>query len=311
MDETESSWLSVRISEIDGDGADARALSRVLLALSNTMLAGARFILGERRPRSGAPSLAETQLASLTVTSITPGSIVMGFSRPQGLPPGAGAPDSASSPTPEDVASLVLDSIESVSRGKGVPPGAGSLWRTARQFIEAAGRVGGSCDLHVRDGSGTIRRVNVAVRDLPLPATASSDERDVSIFGHVFMADVETGRLRLRIKLPNDSDVTIETVPELRDSLPELLDQPVLLTVTEQLRDGIVVSRTVSEARVLPLGLAGAEHPPHSLAELALAQGLIDQPAPDYVALASATWPQLEDVEQSLGITKRLRKATA
>jgi hypothetical protein len=120
----------------------------------------------------------------------------------------------------------------------------------------------------------------------------------VTLFGHVYMVDVELGRQRLRVKLPTDADVTMDLDPELRGAAKDYLDQPVRALVDEARVNRRVVRRLVREVNILDLSQEGPERPPHSLQELAAQQGLVSRAVPDYVALASAVWPKLRDIDE-------------
>lgn len=313
MDPSDATWLVVRISEVDGDGVDSRALSRVLMELSNAMFASARFALGDRRQRKGPPTSAESGLASLKITSVTKGSIVLQYGRPPGVPP---APPGLAGleqlqVDPDQVGALVIDAIVASGAGSAIEPGTEFLRRSTRRFLEAAAKVGDECVLELKTASLGALRAQVSLRSLARNGQVQTQEREVMLFGHVYMADVEMGRQRLRVRLPNDSDATIEIIPELRDLLLELLDKPVLLRVVERLNKGFIVGRRITAAEVLPRDLSGPEKPPHSLTELAAAQGLLHYPVPDYSVLASAVWPTSEDAAKAISLSESLRKATA
>lgn len=313
MSDRVPTWLTVRITETDAAGVDSRLLSRLLIELSDSMLAAARYALGDRRKRRGPATTDESKLAGLRMTSLSQGSVVLEYSRPIGL--GNPIPTLPGLETtqidPESVAVMVMKAAEESSDGSEIEPGTEPLRRSVRRFLETASKVGSSCEFRLAAPHAESRRVEIALRALQPDATIPADQRDISLYGHVYMADVELGRQRLRIKLPNDADVTMEIVPELRESLLELLDKPVVLDVTESLRKGFVVSRTVRDARVLPDRLGGEEHPPKSLLELAAAQGLLSQPVPDYGRLASEIWLTPDEVEQASSYFRELRMASA
>lgn len=107
------------------------------------------------------------------------------------------------------------------------------------------------------------------------------------MFGHVFMADVESGRQRLRVKLPDGSDHTMPVDPDHIPELGDVHNRVVELDVSEARIGGEVVERVVGSVRVLESPEAGDDRPAQTIDDLARQQGLLMQPVPDYFALAS------------------------
>ncbi len=314
MAEESSAWLTVRIGDTEGIGVDSRLLSRLLIEFSDSMLAAARFALGDRRSRRGPATESESNLAGLKITTVSPGSLVLDYERPIGLPvlaarlPGL---ESRRDVDPDVVANLVLDATEATKAGEDVAPGHEAVRRSVRRFLTTAAKIGASCDLDLRPPITSRRHVGVRLKDLLADTPIALSERQVSLYGHVYMADVELGRQRLRIKLPSDLDVTMEIAPDLRESLLALLDNPVELEVTETFAKGFIVNRTVRAARVLPQDLSGPERPPKSLVDLAAAQGLLNEPPAEYGALASAVWERKADVDLAESVFRQLRMSNA
>jgi len=119
------------------------------------------------------------------------------------------------------------------------------------------------------------------------------------------MVDVELGRQRLRIKLPDGRDITLGVDEGLIEKIRGALDRVVEVEAEEELEGAVTSSRNVKNVAVLPSSGPGSDKPPKSLEELQREQDLPKQ-RPDYVALASAIWQSDEDVH---AFEKYLRSA--
>ena len=117
------------------------------------------------------------------------------------------------------------------------------------------------------------------------------------MFGQVFMADVEAGRQRVRVKLADDSDITMSLEKEMINAMPDVLGQLAELSVSEAWVGDTVVERVVGEVRLLAAGEQGIDVPPKSINELALEQGLFLRPRPDYFEILSHLWESEEEAE--------------
>ena len=122
--------------------------------------------------------------------------------------------------------------------------------------------------------------------------------------GHAYMVDVEPGRWRMRLKLPDGRDLTLEAASELAtNSLKQAVDRVVEIEGVEELEGDQITARTIASLSLLPSSGPGSSRPPKSVDELAREQGLADS-RPDYPELATAVlgdgWEQRSDFDEYL-----------
>ena len=111
------------------------------------------------------------------------------------------------------------------------------------------------------------------------------------------MVDIEPGRQRLRVKMPDGRDVTLDVDEELIVEIRAALDQVVAIDVEEALEGAVTSSRVARNVTVLPSSGPGSDKPPKSITELEREQDLPKE-RPDYQALASAIWETEEQVAE-------------
>lgn len=295
-------WLRLVISEVEPGGVDGRVLARLLQDLSDAMLAAARERLGIPIRRSGPPSAAERRLAAIRVEWVMPGSLDFGFNEPAPVLEYQTTFDREV--TSDLIAQQFLIDVQS-ARSDRAPIWAdddsatvSSRRSAVARVLRAARSIGDFAEFSHRRESGEIERVSVDLRGPERRQAPVESEREVAVYGHAYMVDVELGRQRLRVKLPSGRDSTMDLDPDLRSEATSLLDQPVKAIVKETVRDGSTVRRVVRSVELVELRERGPELPPKDLATLAREQGLLFRPVPDYVARASAVWPTERDVDE-------------
>jgi hypothetical protein len=122
------------------------------------------------------------------------------------------------------------------------------------------------------------------------------------------MADVEPGRQRLRVKLPDGRDVTLEANEELKGRILAAIDRVVEIEVEEQLEGDVTTNRSLRGIEVLPSAGSGSDQPPQSIEELEREQNMPKE-RPDYQALASAIWETEEQVAEFEEHLREMRPA--
>jgi len=109
------------------------------------------------------------------------------------------------------------------------------------------------------------------------------------------MVDVEPGKWRVRLKLPDGRDVTLDVAEELAAAVAGALDKPVEIESLEE-REGDTVTRRLAVGLSFQPPAVGTDRPPKSVKELEREQGLSTE-RPDYVMLATRVWETEDDVE--------------
>jgi hypothetical protein len=122
------------------------------------------------------------------------------------------------------------------------------------------------------------------------------------------MVDVEPGRQRLRVKLPDGRDVTLEIQENLAASLAAALDRAVELQVEEEVEGDTPTSRIARDLTILPSSGPKSDQPPRTIQELEREQNL-PRGHPDYVALASAVWETEAEVVEFERYVQEMRRA--
>ncbi len=183
--------------------------------------------------------------------------------------------------------------------------------RFVRAVIEDAGQVGTRAKIVYRPRLERLRprtRADLTQTfstELPPeeePERRAAETRIVS--GHAYMVDVEPGRERLRVKLPDGRDMTVDVDISLAPQLAGILDRIVELAVEEEAEGDKPQKRIVHDISVVPSGVVTAQPP--SIAELEREQGLSKR-RPDYVALASRVWrtkKELANFEEHLRLIR-------
>ena len=290
-------WLAFRIAGDTGAGVDARALAKLLTDIMNA----ARIIAREKLSldtRRGPMSSQERALAGFRVTSVAPGSVNIAFAAP---PAQQAVMSLDEEVTPGAVARELIGDLESFLQNQSL----GSRGYRRRQAVESvirsAARIGRSAEIvHYAPGDEPMR-VHLA---LPFNAVVyqevmeSRDIRERVMFGQVFMADVEDGRQRVRVKLANESDITMRLQEDLANDMSSVLGQLAELHVSEVVVGGTVVERVVGDVRLLATDERGIEVPSKSIDELAREQGLLWRSRPDYVSILSGLWESEEEAEE-------------
>lgn len=302
-------WLEFYISDADSGGVDGNLLANLISDFSAAVYVAARRRLGLPTTRRGRPSGAERRLAAVRVLSVTPGSLHLAFREPPHIEVAQLALLSPS--TPDDVVSDLVDAIEATLHGNVAYRVEGDLERYAERLIKRAGVIGEFATITHRPSGQPPRTISIRLRERVDRDDALETRREVTLFGHTYMVDVELGRQRLRVKLPNEADVTMEIDRELIETAEAVLNRPVRLTVEEMMRDGIVVRRTIRRIELLSLVAEGPVNPPKSARELALEQGIFLRGRPDWRALASNIWRTREEVADAEEYFQAARRASA
>lgn len=161
----------------------------------------------------------------------------------------------------------------------------------------------------VQPGQSITARLEDISRPLEIeePTTAPRTRR---VAGHAYMVDVEPGRWRIRLKLPDGRDITLDASEELAGVMKAAVDQVVEIESVEELVGEEVASRMAVNLQILPSSGPGSTRPPKSIEELAREQGMPGE-RPNYVALASTVWTNEEEVEEFATYLKHIRRPGA
>lgn len=300
MVQPDNHWLILKITETDGEGVEVSKLARLLERVSAAFYAIARTKVGPPQAgRRGPRTTAEDALAGVRLVRVSPGSTTIEFA-----PPAAslqiGLPE-ADLVTPDGLVSDFLDEIDQIEAGQDVRPDGWEFRRRVQEVVEQAGQIGARGELlyqplSTADG-GKVRTLHFRTREIPPSAPPQRSSRSRRLVGHAFMVDVEPGRQRIRLKMSDGRDVTLEVDENLLTSIPGALDRVVELQVDEQVEGSVTTSRTVRSLSVLPSSAPGSDRPPKSIAQLAEEQELPSE-RPDYVAIASTVWVTEEDIRK-------------
>ena len=231
---TEQPWLLLHIDGPTG-GVDARDLAQLLQDMVGVarLIADEKLAMGRRRGPMSAP---ERALAGLRVTSVSPGSFNIAFT----TPPAAVEQQSSMlldpEVTPAAVARQLIEEFESVSRKQPPAPQSHGRRQAVERVVRSVARIGDSAELVHHPPDGEEIRVHIVMAsdaityEEPVP-----DIRQRVMFGQVFMADVEDGRQRVRVKLADDSNLTMSLERDLVREMPDVLGQLAELHVSETL----------------------------------------------------------------------------
>jgi hypothetical protein len=313
MDNKDQAWFLFKVYDTGGVGVEIPKLTRLLERLSSAFLAVARAETGGSGSRRGRPTTAEEALVAFRLVRVTPGSIAIELAPP----PSTQVPlPLFEEPSIDDVAFGFYREMDSITSG--APPAAERqhVRRRVQAVMESAADIGLIAEVEYRPrfekpgvAVGTPLRARVPTRQIPrLISAGPSSIRKRRLSGHAYMVDVEPGRQRLRIKVPEGRDVTLEVGEPMIAKLGASLDHVVELEAEEELEGAIVTRRSVRSISVLPSSGPGSEFPPKTVDELANEQGVSGK-RPDYVALASEIWTdekELAEFLQHLQVIRRL-----
>jgi hypothetical protein len=297
----QDAWLRFYVGEAPADGVDARLVAALITEITDAILVAARQRLGSHQRRSGPRNALERNLAAIRLVSVTPGSIDVRFAEPPAVDDLQGPlPSLTTAPTPDTIASDVIGEIRRVQERDVSAGRSDALRSSVDRLLTAASRIGDYAEVSHRPSHGEPETVSLRLREDRPVSTADESTRQVTLYGHSYMIDVEVGRQRLRIKLPDERDLTMDLDPELRADALRAMDQPVEVVVIETRQADRVTRRAIESIRMLDLGERGPERPPKSVRELAAEQGLLFRPVPDYAGLASEVWPTTQDIDETI-----------
>lgn len=290
-------WLLFRVDGDMGAGVDARALSQLLqdIAGAARVIADEKLALG---PRRGPLNPLELSLAGLRVASVSPGSVNIAFAEPPTAVGQQGMLQWDEEVTPTAVTRTLIEEMGMYARNEAYTPQGIGRRRAVERLVRSAARIGNYAEVVHHPPAGEEIRAHI-----PLTASFSLQEEPVPeirqrvMFGHVYMADVEAGRQRLRLKLADDSNIVMSVEEDVRHELPSVLGQLAELHVSEAIVGGAIAERVVGLIRLLEPEERGVELPPKSIDELAREQGLLLRPPPDYFALLSGLWETDEEAK--------------
>jgi hypothetical protein len=307
-------WFVFTIRDADAAGVEIPKLTRLLANLSSALYVIARAKIGKAGRKPGRRGLAEDALAGARLVRVEPGSTVIELAPP---PEDASKPrlPGFDEPLPDDIVFAFYDDVERIYRGD---PPEDERWDIRRQVIaviEDAGDIGSQAEIAYRPRPHRLRppgrdvlQKSFSTRDLPEePESVSRASWTRVVSGHAYMVDVEPGRERLRVKLPDGRDMTIEVDSVLASKMANALDRVVELRVEEEMEGDTPAKRVVHDLTVVD-SEADSDRPSKSVQELALEQGLPSK-RPDYVALASAIWRTEQELAEFEEHLRQIRQA--
>ena len=310
-------WFEMRIEDTDGLGVEASKLAKLLQDLSSAFYAIARAKLGTEAGRPGRRSAGEDSLAAIRIVRVSPGSTII-----EADPPAAGlqAPfiDFLDQPTAEDVlCDFALEAQRVDRRQRSAFSNRPEVRRRVQAALRDASEIGRTTEVIVRPRGPrrpTIgEEFRVRMEAPPVMEAAEVSElkpRTHRMTGRAFMVDVEPGRERVRLKLPDGRDLTLDAEPELSERLKAAVGQAVEIEAVELLEGDQVASRTAVTLRLLPSSGNGSDIPPKSVEALAREQGLTGD-VPDYAALARAVWTSEDEIAAFNEYRKQARLAAS
>ena len=309
-DNAERPWLLFHIAGENPQGVDARDLAQLL----HDMAGAARAIAREKlslRQRPGRMSAMERSLAAFRVVSVSPGSLDITLAEPPPVDAKQAAMRVEDEVTPEAVARELIQELEAASTN--IAPLLHSDGRrvAAERVVRSAARMGDFVEIvHYPVDGKEFRSSFVLLSDSAGMREPPRESHRRIMFGQVFMADVEAGRQRVRVKLPRGSDLTMAIDDALTDTMPTVLGELTELSVSETIVGTTVVDRIVDDIRLLPAEERGIERPEKSIHELAMEQGLLLRAPPDYFSILSSLWDTEEEAEAFRDDIRRGRSAS-
>lgn len=283
-------WFQFTVHDTEAAGVDIPKLARLLMDLSAAFYAIARAKKGKAGPRPGRRALAEEELAAFRLLRVEPGSATIELAPPP--TDGQGKLPLFDEPTAEDVAFEFYREIESIDAGEPTAEDRLDLRRQVRVVIDDAGQIGSRAEVVYRPRTerpgilpGRVLKTSFRTVDLPEPEPLPRSVRTRHVSGHTYMVDVEPGRERLRVKLPDGRDMTLDVDADLASKMSDALDRVVDIEVEEEIEAGTPARRVVHDLAIVPLRPV-TDRPSISIEELEREQGLPAE-RPDYVALPS------------------------
>ncbi len=315
MTNKQQPWFVFTIRDADVGGVEIPKLTRLLSNLSSALYVIARAKMGKAGRKPGRRGLAEDALAGARLVRVEPGSTAVELAPP----PGDDSPrlPGFDEPLPDDIVFAFYDDVERIYRGDPPEDERWDIRNHVRAVIEDAGEIGSQAEITYRPrverlrphGRALLRR-RFPTRQLPEePESVSRASWTRVVSGHAYMVDIEPGRERLRVKLPDGRDMTVEVDAALASKMANALDRVVELHVEEEAEGDTPTKRIVHDLSVTD-SETESDQPSKSIHELA-AEQVLPVERPDYVALASAVWrtkPQLAEFEEHL---RQIRHAEA
>ncbi len=306
-------WFKFVVRDVDVGGVEIPRLTRLLEHLSSALYAIARAKMGAASRRPGRRAIVEEMLADFRLVRVEPGSTTIELA-----PPRSAAQTKLplfDEPTAEDVAYDFYAEFESIRKRRPSAPERLEIRRHVRTVIEDAGEIGAEAEIvyrpHMRRPgfpSTPVLRTRVPTRDLPEIQPPARTVRARRVVGHTYMVDVEPGRERLRVKLPDGRDVTMEVGAEVALRMEEALNRDVEIEVEEELEGETPARRTAHYMDVIPPSEPPSDRPLKSIEELEREQKLPAE-RPDYLALASAVWRTEKQLAEFGDYLREVRRA--
>ena len=308
-------WFAFTVQDTDAPGVEIPKLTRLLSNLSAAFYAIARVKIGAAGTRPGRRTIEEEMLAAFRLMRVVPGSATVELA-----PPTVEAEPRLplfEEPTADDVVFDFYQEVERVDTGE--PPSAGrwDIRRHVLAVIGDAGEIGARAEIVYRPRAprpelptvDTLRRT-FRTRDLLEVAPPGRSTRKRRLSGHAYMVDIEPGRQRIRIKLPEGRDVTLEADDRLAAKIGSALDRVVEIEMEEEFEGDTIARRVARAMDVLPSSGPGSDLPPKSIEELEREQDMPPE-RPDYVSLASAVWKTEKELAEFEAHLQEIRRGSA
>ncbi|MEX1252864.1 MAG: hypothetical protein WEE64_00850 [Dehalococcoidia bacterium] len=308
------SWFEFTVYDTEGDGIEIPKLARLLEDISAAFYSIARAKIGAAGSRAGRRTIAEETIGGARVLRVLPGS-----ARIELAPPVSAAQAQLpllDEPTADDVAFEFYEEIRNIEAGR---PAAEERWdvrRRLRTVIEHAAEIGSRAEIKYRPlvrgpnfPQDAVLITSFRTKELPSEAPVRRSNRSRRVSGHAYMVDVEPGRQRLRLKLPDGRDLTVEVDGALAARIPAALDHVVEIDVQEEFEGEVSTSRMARNIDILASSGRGSDKPPKSVEELEREQNLPAE-RPDYVSLATTIWETEDEVTQFEEHIRQVRQAS-
>ncbi len=303
-------WFLFRIEDSDEAGIEPPKLARLLTEMSAAFYAIARMQIDETPTRPGRRTYQEEAIAGARIKSIIPGSTTIELAPPA-------AADQArlfqDEPDADSVISTFAEEIENIEQDVPPDPSRWEVRHRVRAVLERAGDIGsrGMIAYNPRPGrSGReMRSVLTTFRIRDLPAENPRSQPWVvrhQLSGRAYMADVEPGRERMRLKLSNGRDVTLDVAPDAVHEIKGNLEKLVEVDVVQTMEGDAPSKRMVESARALPDMEEPNDIPPRTLDEIETDLKLPRRV--NYEALATAVWRTPEEVEEFMSHVSEIRR---
>jgi len=248
-------------------------------------------------------------LASVRLRRVRPGSAVLELDPPTSLQVGL----DGIAPSADEVAVEFIHESNGLITGEPSPDRTGTVRRLVRQVLVDAGEIGSLAEIAlnpVRPLAGLPKAALVATVPIKtmteIEEPRATERRKRKVVGHAYMVDVEPGRERLRMKLTDGRDLTLDVEEGISpESVKSALDHAVEVSIEEELGGPTAARPTMTELNVLP---PAGRVPQRTIVELMVEQGL---PAnrPDYQALATAVWSTDEELAEFDEYLREMRQS--